>query len=91
VGAVSHGSIIGVRPTEVAVDEPWRPIAGASTQAECETKRVVHAKRDAESRETPGAKQAWKYMMGEHADQVKLVVERLCLPDSVDPRGPKGK
>jgi len=30
-------------------------------------------------------------MMGEHADQVKLVVERLCLPDSVDPRGPKGK
>jgi hypothetical protein len=86
-----HGTIIGVRPTEVALDEPWRVIDSWPTNAECERDRPLRGKRDADSRETPEAKQAWKYLMGEYADQTKLDVEYLCLPDTVDPRKAKGK
>ena len=84
-----HGTIIGVRPTEVSLDEPWRVIDSWSTKAECESDQPLRAKRDADSRETPEAKQAWKYLMGEYADQTKLDVEYLCLPDTIDPRGPR--
>jgi hypothetical protein len=62
-----------------------------STRTECESEKVVSAKRDAASRETAEAKQAWRYLLAEYADKAKLDVEYLCLRDTVDPRGAKGK
>jgi hypothetical protein len=86
----THGSIIGTHPTELAMDQPWRPVEGWSTRTECAADQAVRVKRDEQLRETPEWKRQWKDLMREYADKAKPEVEYLCLPDTVDPRGPRG-
>jgi hypothetical protein len=88
----AHGEIIGEYPTAATVGEPWRTVEGWSTRSECETNKALSTRRlrEEESREASTAKREWKLIMGEYADKAKIVVEYLCLPDTIDPRGPKG-
>jgi hypothetical protein len=85
----AQGFIEGTYPTGVVV-EPWRPVGGWQAKGDCDTNKSATMKRGEEQQKTPEAKQTWKLVMGEYADTAKVIVEYVCLPDTVDPRGPKG-
>ncbi len=72
------GSFLGVRPD-------WQPLLAYDTKKECEAKldsRIAELKAGGwyELRN-----QDWTYNNGKHIIEIQV----LCLPDSIDPRGPK--
>jgi hypothetical protein len=87
----THGDIIGEYPPDTKLDGPWKPLGGWTTRSECEAEKALALKREERRRGTPEAKADWQRFMGEYADKAKLVIEHVCLPDAVDPRGPRGK
>jgi hypothetical protein len=91
VGAVAHGEIIGEYPPDIKLNELWNPLGRWATRSECEAEKAPIRRRSEERRGTPEAKTNWQRLMGEYADKAKVVVEYVCLPDTVDTRGPKGK
>jgi len=86
----SHGSIIGTYPTELRKDQPWQAVEGWSTRTECDADRAVRLQRDQQLHASPEWKRQWRDLMGEYADTAKPEVQYACLPDTIDPRGPKG-
>src|SRR5262249_58041183 len=94
---------IGMRfPQEGAVDDPpwWRIVQTKRSEAEC--LRALAAEVREEARATSRSREisATENIVSENIFEVGNVDRRLvamrtrryiCLPDTVDPRGPKGK
>ncbi len=69
--------------------EEWQRVQGVATEAECWASfanlRLIGADADVVRTVVDGYKTTAYYR-----DGTKYVVEFSCLPDTVDPRGPKG-
>jgi hypothetical protein len=70
--------------------QEWQPVQSATTEAECwatfSRLQLTGADTDVTRTVVEG-----HTTTAYHRDGTKYVVEFMCLPDTVDPRGPKGK
>jgi len=61
--------------SDKAIEERWRPLSSYATQAGCQEDQQKMRQRSSERAAAPG---------------IRLVTHQ-CFPDTVDPRGPKGR
>ena len=69
-----------------AEDWEWTPIAAYQTRSECQEQAQAKVAEWLKSRATKLAENVVKFEEG-----ALLTARVLCLPDTADPRGPKGK
>lgn len=78
-----------VRPTPS--ERMWRPVEAASAQNQCEQQRDAKVADFAKPNETVKTKKLGAHTLREEADDLVIHRTFVCLPDTVDPRGPKGR
>jgi hypothetical protein len=84
-----------VGPIDMAAEPPWLVVEAAQTYAACESakaQRLNHAAKAQDSAETTVFENSLtKTIRDAEGRSVTWLIRIQCFPDTVDPRGPKGK
>jgi|RhiMetdeSRZDD1v2_1073273.scaffolds.fasta_scaffold19520_7 hypothetical protein len=74
-------------------EQIWTPVGAMSAQNECEQGRDTKVADFVRPSEVMKTKMLGPHTVHEESEAANIVIHRtfLCLPDTVDPRGPKGK